>query len=122
MHRAHDGAVEAAEFQRRIGARVRERRQHAGRTQHDIAQHLGLTRSSVSNFEAGAQPLSLHAFVRLADYLDVPPGDLIDAVRHDEQRAPADDLGVPLKYRTIVDSVAGTANGTRRAARGYMAR
>lgn len=43
-----------------IGRRLRAERESAGLTQSQLAAHLGLSRTSVSNIEAGRQRFPLH--------------------------------------------------------------
>ncbi|MFE0473234.1 helix-turn-helix domain-containing protein [Streptomyces sp. NPDC058947] len=60
-----------------VGLRVREARTAARMTQAQLAEGLGLTRSSVANVEAGRQRTPLHVFAMIAEALDVDPSKLL---------------------------------------------
>lgn len=77
------GAMDETLVQRRIGKRIRTYRLKAGLTQQDLAHALDLTRSSVSNIEAGTQSLSLVAFLKIAEELEMAPGALLDGITED---------------------------------------
>lgn len=55
-----------------FGRCVAYARKHRGLTQADVADRIGLGRSSVANIEAGRQHAPLHVAVDLAWALDVP--------------------------------------------------
>jgi transcriptional regulator with XRE-family HTH domain len=46
-------------------------------TQEVLASQVGLTRSSITNIEAGRQRIQLHVFLEIAAALDVPPERLL---------------------------------------------
>jgi transcriptional regulator with XRE-family HTH domain len=58
------------EMYREFGSRVRVHRLKQGLGQADVATHLGLTRASISNLEAGRQRPLLHQVLALAAILD----------------------------------------------------
>jgi len=60
-----------------FGRRVRAIRRRAGVTQGELAQQLGLSRTSVSNIEAGRQRLPLHHLYAFAAALDCELLELI---------------------------------------------
>src|ERR1700689_1531060 len=62
---------------REVGRRVRAARRTAGLTQDELAGHLGLGRSSVSNMEAGRQVITAVHLTVLAEVLGVPASDLL---------------------------------------------
>ncbi len=45
---------------RQLGAKVQAIRESLGWTQADLAKRVGLTRTSITNFEAGRQRILLH--------------------------------------------------------------
>ena len=54
-----------------LGVRIRQARESARLTQADLAQHLGLSRSSVANIERGAQgDVSAEQVVVIGDALE----------------------------------------------------
>ncbi|MEO3780888.1 helix-turn-helix transcriptional regulator [Micromonospora sp. B11E3] len=67
-----------------LGQRVRNARTRAGVTQGQLAQRIGLTRSSVANLEAGRQKIMLHVLLGIAEALDVGPEDLLPNRRQDK--------------------------------------
>jgi transcriptional regulator with XRE-family HTH domain len=92
--------------QRRVGRQIRIRRIKAGLTQQDLAQTLGLARSSVSNIEAGTQSLSLVAFLKIAQELNVSPAALLDAVAEDVDVGTRPSTAtLPDKYQTWVEAL-----------------
>jgi DNA-binding XRE family transcriptional regulator len=62
-----------------FGARVKEARGQSGLSQATVAQHLNLSRTSVTNIEAGRQRLLLHQAVALAELFEVPIAELVPA-------------------------------------------
>lgn len=60
-----------------IGHRIRDARQRRDRTQTDLARSLDMTRSSVANFEAGRQRVTVHLLLQIAEELDTPVGALL---------------------------------------------
>jgi transcriptional regulator with XRE-family HTH domain len=71
-----DGAA-IERFYLAVGARVREARTAARMTQAQLAEGLGLTRSSVANLEAGRQRVPLHVFAMIVDTLETEPSKLL---------------------------------------------
>lgn len=72
-------------FYAELGGRVRRAREAAGLTQPELAKALGLTRSSVSNLEAGRQRPPLHLLAAIAQQTGqawsdlLPPLELLEA-------------------------------------------
>lgn len=60
-----------------IGRRIRDARQERELTQTDLARSLGMTRSSIANFEAGRQRVTVHLLLQIAEVLDAPVGGLL---------------------------------------------
>lgn len=60
-----------------VGVRIRDARQRAKLTQTELAQRLDMTRSSVANFEAGRQRVTLHTLLQIAEELRTPAADLL---------------------------------------------
>lgn len=64
-----------------IGAKVRQARQRAGRTQQQLADYLGRRRTTVTNIEHGRQRPPLDLLLMIARFLEVEPLSLLpDAV------------------------------------------
>lgn len=62
---------------RLIGRNVRDARDAAGATQEDLAEAIGVTRTSITNLERGEQRPPLHRLLRLARSLEVSLTDLV---------------------------------------------
>lgn len=60
-----------------VGQRVRKRRQDLATTQAELAQRIGVTRTSVTNLERGRQQMPLHQLLAIAHVLDVELADLL---------------------------------------------
>lgn len=60
-----------------IGQRLLWARQRQGITQEELAQHIGLTRTSIANIERGRQHVQVHTLYALARVLRVPLGTLL---------------------------------------------
>lgn len=57
----------------RIGQLIRAARREAGLTQDQVAERLGLTRTSITNIESGRQRFQVHVLFLLAEALGVTP-------------------------------------------------
>ena len=71
--------VDAKNFYKRLGQRIREARTRSGLTQQELAAKVDLTRTSVTNIELGRQKLLVHALVEIAAALQVAPDKLLPA-------------------------------------------
>jgi transcriptional regulator with XRE-family HTH domain len=60
-----------------FGKRVRARRNVMKLTQEELADRMGLTRTSITNIEAGRQHVVLHQLFLLASHLGVEPHELL---------------------------------------------
>lgn len=63
-----------------IGELVRYTRKRAGLTQDELANRAGLTRTSITNLEAGNQQIRVHTLLNLAKALGVSPQELLPRV------------------------------------------
>ena len=68
----------------KVGRRVKEARKVSKLTQEELASHVHLTRTSVTNIEKGRQKLMLHTLFELAAALKVPVGQLIPEPRSEQ--------------------------------------
>lgn len=64
-------------FYRKLGEMLRMSRKKSGLTQDDVADHLGLTRVSIVNFEQGTQKIQLHALLELSTLLNIDVAELL---------------------------------------------
>lgn len=62
-----------------IGRNVRRERQRLKLKQDEVADRIGMLRTSIANIEAGRQRVPLHTLCDLASALDVQPGRLLPA-------------------------------------------
>jgi len=60
-----------------IGRRIKAEREALGFHQHDLAQEIGMTRTSLTNIEAGRQRLPIHVLYAIATALGIPVSDLL---------------------------------------------
>lgn len=56
---------------REIGARIRAEREDLGFDQGELAEEIGLTRTSITNIEAGRQRMLIHTLYAIANALGV---------------------------------------------------
>jgi transcriptional regulator with XRE-family HTH domain len=64
-------------FYREIGKMVRDAREAAALTQGLLAQHVGLTRTSITNIERGRQKIQVHTLYAIAEALNVRVATLL---------------------------------------------
>jgi transcriptional regulator with XRE-family HTH domain len=64
-------------IQQLVGARICAARKDAGLTQQQVADRIGLTRTSVVNMEAGRQEITLTRFACLAEILRLNLAELV---------------------------------------------
>jgi transcriptional regulator with XRE-family HTH domain len=85
---------------RKIGESVRFARKRAGFTQDDLAKQAGLTRTSITNIEAGNQQLRVHTLFSLATALGISPQDLLPSI--DETQS--DEVDKQLLNKNLADA------------------
>lgn len=66
---------------RAFGARVRQRRHELGESQEQLADACGLHWTFVGQVERGRRNISLHNILKLAEGLEIDPGDLVRGLR-----------------------------------------
>lgn len=59
-------------FYRDLGSNIRTARGAAGKSQEEVADHLGLTFQQVQKYENGMNRIPIDRLVSLADFLEVP--------------------------------------------------
>src|SRR5260370_20119947 len=64
-------------FYRKVGERIRAKRQERGLSQEGLAKDIGLKRQSLSNIEKGRQNILLHTFCDIAETLNTSPSELL---------------------------------------------
>lgn len=60
-----------------FGTRLRERRKELGLSQEELGARARIQMADISRYENGARDPRLTTVARLADALDVPPGELL---------------------------------------------
>lgn len=78
-----------------LGEEIRKRREALGMTQSALGNHLGLSRTSITNIEGGRQPLQVHQLYRMAAILRVSVTDLLpqmDLVMRKRDREPSQEI------------------------------
>lgn len=68
-----------------IGERIRAYRVVSGITQAELADAIGLSRSSIANIERGRQGTTIVAFINIAQQLNTPPISLLPVDTNDDQ-------------------------------------
>jgi len=66
------------EYQERIGKNVSYLRKKAGIRQYVLAENVGYTPSYLCLIENGKRDLTVSCLVKLAEALDVKPGEILD--------------------------------------------
>lgn len=90
---------------RAIGARMKRVRESGGWTQEQLAEAIGVTPHTVSQYERGEQSPRLTTLLRLAATLRVRPGELIDvALPVPTAAAPPEGAEVLGLYRSLSDA------------------
>ncbi len=64
-------------FYKRVGEKIREKREERGLSQEGLAKAVGLKRPSMSNIENGRQNILLHTFRDIAEMLDTSTDALL---------------------------------------------
>jgi transcriptional regulator with XRE-family HTH domain len=71
-----------------FGKLLRQARRKAGLTQEVLADRVGLTRTSITNIEAGRQPVNLELLYRFAAAVQSDAADLLPAQKAQKGEAP----------------------------------
>lgn len=123
--------IDEARLYRTLGNKIRELRLDSRRaqrmTQADLANAVGLERTSITNIEKGAQKVPLFSLYRICDALEVPLEELLPSmndVRTENGQRVTDvqsivdeqaEVGRPMLGRAlgnILGSTPGESNGT----------
>jgi transcriptional regulator with XRE-family HTH domain len=83
--RTGNGAAGDRALLGRLGLRVRVVRTRRQMSQDDLAQLAGLDRTYVSRVERGAHNVTVLTLIRVAEALDVVPGELLDSAVADDE-------------------------------------
>ena len=78
---------------------LKRQRKQKGLSQEDVARHLGVSKSTVSNWETGYSAPNQDVLVRLADFLDISADELLGRVSVREKEGRTENL--PLAKESI---------------------
>jgi DNA-binding XRE family transcriptional regulator len=70
-----------------IGSRVRVKRTSRGMNQQEFSSLLGIDRSKLAAFEAGAERINANLLFRIAESLDVRPDDFFRGYAEEKPKA-----------------------------------
>jgi transcriptional regulator with XRE-family HTH domain len=79
-------AASEAALLARLGLRVKVVRTSRRMTQDELAQAAGLDRTYISRIERGAHNITVLTLTRIAEALDVAPGELLDSAITNDDR------------------------------------
>jgi transcriptional regulator with XRE-family HTH domain len=106
-----------------VGARLKQLREgqaggKRGRlTQGELADLVGLERTSITNIENGNQKVSLHVLFRICEQLGASPAELLPSIKDVAQSAPAEEsfafggttrTAPPLVAQALAEILSGT--------------
>lgn len=69
--------VDLSEIEKELGSKIRLARSSRKRSQEELANHLGLKRTSVTNIELGKQKVSVGMLFQISEFLNCKPCDLL---------------------------------------------
>lgn len=81
----------------RLGHRIQHFREKAGKSQEELARFLGISVTSVSNIERGANYPSFENFIKIINYLGVSPNAVMLDVADEPQISRAAGLWEKMK-------------------------
>lgn len=77
------------DFYKKVGEKIRDKRQERGLSQEGLAKAVGLKRPSMSNIENGRQNILLHTFCEILETLDTNANTLLpEPVTHEPLNMP----------------------------------
>lgn len=86
-----------------VGQRIRRFRKGAGRTQHQLADQIGVSRASIANIEAGRQNFMLHYIYAIAEALELDTPISLLPGAHEGIAVSADMPKVPVPQEGLTD-------------------
>ena len=93
----HSFSMTQEALNRAIGKALADRRRAAGMRQADVAQSVGISRSSLANIEKGRQALSIFLLYQVADALDVgDPRTLLPRSIPSSRKKDAEVVNIPI--------------------------
>ncbi|WP_186136211.1 helix-turn-helix domain-containing protein [Burkholderia gladioli] len=94
-------------FYEKLGARIKARREEIHLRQAELAESIGLSRTSVTNIERGRQRLFLDQFADICRVLKVAPSQMIpDPASQDSERLATRSASIgPASVRKFLASI-----------------
>lgn len=94
-------------FYERLGARIKARREEIHLRQSELAESIGLSRTSVTNIERGRQRLFLDQFAEICRALKVAPSEMIpEPVSQEAERSTIRSASIgPASVRKFLASI-----------------
>ena len=81
----------------RIGRKIQEFRERAGKSQEELATHVGVSITSISNIERGANYPSFENFVKILNFIGASPNQVMFDVVESAQISKASELWDKIK-------------------------
>jgi transcriptional regulator with XRE-family HTH domain len=81
-----------ADVYAQIGGEIRRRREGLGLSQAQLAEKIGVGRTSITMIERGSQAILVHQLLEIAKTLRVSPGKLLEAAEVSETLGPSREL------------------------------
>ena len=101
--------IEHDTFYKRLGERIRIKRQERGLSQESLARAVGLKRPSMSNIEKGRQNILLHTFCDIAETLNTDANALLPEPPVPESSVMPDLRSYSTQVRAFVEAGIKTA-------------
>lgn len=88
-----------------VGAEIRRRREGLGLSQAQLADKIGVGRTTVTMIERGAQGILIHQLLEIAKALRVSPEKLLDGVQAKEAAGPGRELFQTAEVMELLSSL-----------------
>ena len=98
--RIHDRDPQVAEWNNKIGARVRLARTKMGWSQTQLGDALGISFQQIQKYERGANRISCGTLIRIAQLLNEPVMTFFEGLDNSE---PGEDAGTSRKVRRMME-------------------
>ena len=85
----------------RLGQRIQLWREKAGISQEDLAEHIGVSVTSVSNIERGANYPSFENFIKILNYIGASPNAVMFDIVDNAQISKAGELWDKMKVLDV---------------------
>ena len=96
-----------------IGDRLRTLRKHNGLSQQALAEKAGISYKYLGEIERGQVNLSLEIFMKIAEALNTPAGDILDAEKQESEEMvkakailaelPEEELGLAVRILKVLN-------------------